>query len=53
MKRRATFHTVHELETAIYQWLASWNVDPISFAWKATADVILDKVRGCKELFET
>ena len=51
--RRGTFHTVHELERAIYQWLASWNGDPIPFVWKATADVILDKVRRCKELAAT
>ena len=53
MIRRGTFHTVHELEQAIYKWLASWNGDPIPFVWKATADVILDKVRRCKELAAT
>lgn len=53
MIRRGTFHSVHELEQAIYKWLASWNGDPIPFVWKATADVILDKVRRCKELAVT
>jgi transposase len=53
MIRRGTFHTVHELEQAIYKWLAGWNGDPIPFVWKATADVILDKVRRCKELAAT
>jgi transposase len=53
MIRRGTFHTVHELEQAIYKWLASWNGKPIPFVWKATADVILDKVRRCKELVAT
>ena len=53
MIRRGTFLTVHELEKAIYKWLASWNGDPIPFVWKATADVILDKVRRCKELAAT
>lgn len=53
MIRRGTFHTVHELEQAIYKWLASWNGEPIPFVWKATADVILDKVRRCKELAAT
>ncbi len=53
MIRRGTFHTVHELEKAIYKWLTSWNGDPIPFVWKATADVILDKVRRCKELAAT
>src|SRR5215469_3661127 len=50
MIRRGTFHTVSELESAIYQWLAHWNQNPRPFIWKATADVILDKVRRCKEL---
>lgn len=50
MIRRGTFHSVAELERAIYPWLATWNQKPRAFAWKATADVILDKVRRCKEL---
>jgi transposase len=50
MIRRGTFHSVDELERAIYEWLASWNDKPKPFAWKATADVILDKIRRCKEL---
>jgi putative transposase len=48
--RRGTFHSVDELERAIYQWLANWNQRPRPFVWKATAEVILDKVRRCKEL---
>jgi transposase len=53
MIRRGTFLSVQELERAIYQWLASWNGQPTRFVWKATADVILDKVRRCKQLAET
>jgi hypothetical protein len=53
MIRRGTFHSAKELEKAIYQWLATWNGDPIPFVWKASADVILHKVRRCKELRET
>lgn len=49
MIRRGTFHNVHELETAIYNWLAKWNDSPKPFVWTATADVILEKVRRCKE----
>jgi len=49
MIRRGTFHSVDELERAIYKWLASWNDTPKAFIWRATADVILDKVRRCKE----
>ncbi len=50
MIRRGTFHSVDELEHAIYAWLANWNDAPKPFVWKATADVILEKVRRCKEL---
>jgi len=53
MIRRGTFLSVHELEQAIYQWLANWNDSPKPFVWKATAEVILDKVRRCKELAKT
>lgn len=53
MIRRGTFHSVAELETAIYKWLADWNGDPKPFVWTATADVILEKVRRCKELSGT
>jgi transposase len=53
MIRRGTFRSVAELERAIYQWLATWNAEPKAFAWTATADVILDKVRRCKELAGT
>jgi len=31
---------------------ARWNDEPEPFAWKATVDVILEKVRRCKELTE-
>src|SRR2546425_953461 len=51
--RRGTYHSVPELERAIYQWLANWNHEPQPFIWKATADVFLDKVRRCKELAGT
>jgi transposase len=53
MIRRGTFHSTEELEKAIYHWLANWNGDPSPFVWKASADVILDKVRRCKELSKT
>ncbi len=53
MIRRGTFHNTDELEKAIYRWLANWNGDPTPFEWKASADVILDKVRRCKELSGT
>ncbi|HTV55399.1 MAG TPA: IS630 family transposase, partial [Terriglobia bacterium] len=37
----------------IYQYLAVWNESPKPFVWRATADIILDKVRRCKELSVT
>ena len=39
--------------TIAYQWLATWNGAPAPFTWKASADVILDKVQRCKDLRET
>ncbi len=53
MIRRGTFLSVRELENSIYAWLSIWNNQPHPFVWKATADVILDKVRRCKELAGT
>lgn len=53
MIRRGTFLSAAELEKAIYQWLANWNGDPTPFTWKASADIILDKVRRCQELART
>lgn len=50
MIRRGTFHSVEELERAIYAWLTTWNDAPKPFVWHAPADVILEKVRRCKEL---
>ncbi len=45
---RGTFCSVQELERTTYQWLATWNSQQKPFIWKATADVILDKVRRCR-----
>ncbi len=53
MIRRGTFHSTDELEKAIYKWLATWNGEPTPFVWKASAEVILDKVWRCKELSGT
>ena len=53
MIRRGAFLSVQELERSIYAWLSTWNNQPHPFVWKATADVILDKVQSCKELSGT
>jgi hypothetical protein len=53
MIRHGTFRSTDELETAIYKWLASWNGQSRPFVWKASADLILDKVRRGQELSKT
>ena len=53
MIRRGTFQSVHDLEQAIYRWLATWNERPQPFTWTAPAAVILEKVRRCKESIGT
>jgi hypothetical protein len=53
MIRRGTFQSADELEQAIYKCFANWNGSPFPFVWKASADVILDKIRRCKELIKT
>jgi transposase len=43
--RRGTFTSVKVLITQIRDYIAAWNTDPRPFAWTATADEILAKVR--------
>jgi hypothetical protein len=43
--RRGTFTSVKVLITQIRDYIATWNTDPRPFAWTATADEILAKVR--------
>jgi transposase len=43
--RRGTFATVNVLTNQIRDYLAHWNTNPKPFAWTATADEILAKVR--------
>ncbi len=50
MIRRGTCHGANELEKAIYRWLASRNVDPAPFIWKASSKVTLDTFRRRKAL---
>jgi hypothetical protein len=45
MTRRGTFRSAGEFEQAIYKWLAESN----RFRSLASADVVLDKPRSCKE----
>lgn len=43
--RRAVFHSVPELVTAIQEYLNAHNNDPKPFIWTASAENILTKVR--------
>lgn len=47
--RRGVFRSVTALEKAIAEYLKSHNENPTPFQWKATADLILEKVaKNCK-----
>ena len=51
--RRGTFVSVADLQAAIAEFLASWNVDPKPLIWTATVDSILQKLSRCKQTLET
>jgi transposase len=51
--RRGTFQSVKELITAIYGYLEHYNQAPTRFVWTKDADMILAKVRRCKEALGT
>ncbi len=47
--RRGTHRSTHELETAIRNYLQTYNHDPKPFVWTKTADEILESVaRFCR-----
>ena len=43
--KRGVFTSVAELEAAITEWIATWNLNPKPFIWKATAEEIIEKVQ--------
>jgi len=43
------FTSVADLTAAITEWAEHWNTDPKPFAWKATAEQIITKVRRGRE----
>lgn len=43
--RRGVFHSVAELERAIYEYIETHNEDPAPFIWTAEASDILEKVK--------
>jgi transposase len=51
--RRGTFRSVKELIAAITDYLRTYNEAPTRFIWTKDADMILDKVRRCKEALGT
>jgi transposase len=44
MIRRGVHKSVQSLESAIRDWIATWNEDPKPFVWKKTAEEILDSL---------
>jgi len=51
--RRGTFRSVKELIAAIHDYLREYNQAPTRFVWTKDADMILDKIRRCKEALGT
>lgn len=51
--RRGVFHSVPELETAIYEYIKNNNENPKPFVWTKSADDIITKVNRGKALLGT
>lgn len=51
--RRGSFRSVHELETAIHDYLAHHNQNPKPFVWTASAASILGKVQRGNDVLES
>jgi len=51
--RRGTFRSVKELIAAITEYLEIYNEAPTRFVWTKDADMILGKIRRCKEALGT
>jgi transposase len=51
--RRGTFGSVRELIAAITEYLDTYNAAPTRFVWTKDADMILGKIRRCKEALGT
>ena len=50
--RRGAFRSVHELVTAIMDYIAEHNEHPHSFTWTAKIEDILDKVRRARAVLD-
>ena len=51
--RRGAFTSVHDLETAIQNYLAHYNTSPKPFVWTAQATAILEKVARGRQALES
>ena len=51
--RRGTFGSVKDLIAAINEYLREYNQAPTRFVWTKDADMILGKIRRCKEALGT
>ena len=51
--RRGTFRSVKDLIAAITEYLRTYNEAPTRFVWTKDADMILGKIRRCKEALGT
>ena len=50
--RRGSFHSVKQLEKAIYDYIEQHNDQPKSFVWTAQADAIIEKVRRARQVLD-
>ena len=50
--RRGSFYSVHDLESAITEFLQAWNENPKPFVWTATVDSIQEKLNRCRQTLE-
>lgn len=51
--RRDSFHSVKELEQAIYEYIEHNNKNPKPLVWTKKADEIIEKVDRCKAILKT
>jgi transposase len=50
--RRGVFHSVKDLQQAIREFTAAWNVNPSPFVWTASVEKILGKLARCQHRLE-
>ena len=50
--RRGVFHSVHDLQRAIAEFLTPWNATPAPFVWTASVESILEKIARARQQLE-